>query len=148
MTIKPVNKNNTLRICLQNTQFAFQLYHGDIEIQQIIRNLVNLEIGMFVPISPNVNWENTSNWLQTKQLFTGISHQIHLTATSSAIGKNPHYLHKSLVDGSAILTFGLWSSKVINSFSNPSGDGTYTVTTIQGKHNRKVSFIAAYIAVK
>jgi len=146
-TIKPVNKTNTLRICFQNTQFAFQLYNGDIEIQQIIRNLVNLEVGIFVPISPNVNWENNSNWVRIKQLFTGVSRPVHLTAMSSTIGKNPHYFQKSLVGGSAILTFGLWSSKVINSFSDPSRNGTYTVTTIQGKHNSKVSFITAYIAV-
>jgi len=86
-TIKPVNKTNTLRICFQNTQFAFQLYNGDIEIQQIIRNLVNLEVGIFVPISPNVNWENNSNWVRIKQLFTGVSRPVHLTAMSSTIGK-------------------------------------------------------------
>lgn len=86
--------------------------------------------------------------LHSHQLFTGISRQIHLSASSSSIGKDTQYFHKSLVGGTAILTFGLWSSKVIQSFQDPSGHGTFTVTTIQGKHNEKVSFIAAYIAVK
>jgi hypothetical protein len=76
--IKPVNHTDTLRICFQNTQFAFQLYQGDIEVQLIIQNLISLEIGMVVPISLNINWENTSNWIHTLQLFQGISRQVHL----------------------------------------------------------------------
>lgn len=100
---------------------------------------------MFVRISPNINWENTSDQVCTRHLFTSISWQIHLSASSSKIGKDVYYFNKSVVGGSAILTFGLWSLKVIHSFQDPFGHGTYTVTTIQGKHNKKVS---AYITVQ
>jgi len=126
--IKPVNHTETLCICFQNTQFAFQLYHGDIKMQQIIQNLINLEIGMFVPISLNKNWENTSNWNCTRQLFHGISCQVHLAATSRPIGKDTNYFNKSLISGSAILTFGFWSSKVAKTFQDPSGHGTYILS--------------------
>jgi hypothetical protein len=45
-------------------------------------------------------------------------------------------------------SFDLWASKVTKSFANPSGFGTYLVTTIQEKHNKKLSLIVAYIAYK
>jgi hypothetical protein len=64
------------------------------------------------------------------------------------MGSDPLYIHKSLVGGAAILTFGLWSSKVSSTFHDESGFGSYTVTTIQGKGKKCVSFVAAYIAVK
>jgi hypothetical protein len=56
-------------------------------------------------------------------------------ATSSDIGKEKDYFITSLVGGSAILTFGLWSSKVCSFESDESGYGTYTITTLQGKSN-------------
>jgi hypothetical protein len=132
---------------MQNTQFSFQLYNDGLDMSQIIKHLKLLSINMFIPISPNVNRTNPTNWLCTKQIFSKLNHQIHLSACSSAIGYDPEYVHKSLVSGVATLTIGLWASKVCNFFPDPSGHGTYTVTTIQGKNNKKVSFIAAYIAV-
>ncbi len=44
----------------------------------------------------------------------------------------------------SILTFGHWASKV----SDTSGYDTFTITTIQGKGSKFVSFISAYIAVQ
>jgi hypothetical protein len=102
---------------------------------------------MFVPISLNVNWVNPSNWTRTKQVCCPLSGQIHLSACSSNIGKDPKYVNKSLIGGTAILTYGIWASKVTNYFPDSSGFGTSTVTTIQGKNNKKISFVAAYIAV-
>jgi len=52
-----------------------------------------------------------------------------------------------LVGGNAILTFGQWATKQSHFFPDSSGFGSFTVTTIQGKNNKKVSFISAYIAV-
>jgi len=63
-------------------------------------------------------------------------------------GLEPLYLHKHLVGGTAILTFGLWASKVVYSSQDPSGHGSYSITTIQGKNNKFVSFIAAYISIQ
>jgi hypothetical protein len=42
----------------------------------------------------------------------------------------------------------MWASKVHSSFSDPSGFGSFTVTTIQGKGHKNASFILAYIAVQ
>jgi hypothetical protein len=64
------------------------------------------------------------------------------------VGKELHYANKHIVGGAAILTFGLWASKVINSFPDPCGFGSFTVTTIQGKGNKHISIISAYIAVQ
>jgi hypothetical protein len=102
---------------------------------------------MFVPISPNVNWKNHSNWSCTRQLFCQHFHQVHISAISSDIGLQPLYLNKHLVAGTAILSFGLWASKVIPGPQDDSGYGTFSVTTIQGKGGKHVSFISAYIAV-
>jgi len=52
-----------------------------------------------------------------------------------------------LVGGSTILTFGLWSSKVTTSPIDESGHGIYSITTLQGRGKRCISFISAYIAV-
>jgi len=68
-----------------------------------------------------------------------------LSATSSNIGLQKS--HKPLIGGAAILTSGLWSSKVSQSSQDLFGNGLYTITTIQGKGNKKISFIAAYIVV-
>jgi hypothetical protein len=56
-------------------------------------------------------------------------------------------MNKHLVGGSAILTFGLWSSKVSNSPIDKSGHGIFSITTIQGKGKRCLSFLSTYRAV-
>jgi hypothetical protein len=147
--IVPYDPTSTLRVCVQNTHFAFQLYDDGINLANIICNILILGAKMFVPISPNINWENPSNWSHITRLqFHNLSTQIHLTATSSMIGMEHEYTLKSLVGGSAIITSGLWASKVSQSTRDLSGYGTFTTTTIQGKHNKKVTFIAAYIAIQ
>jgi hypothetical protein len=142
-----INHTHFLRVCAQNTQHDFKLFGDGLEMHNLINNLKLLGASMFVPISPNVNWKNSSSWVQTKQLFHPHFNQIHLSATSSNIGNDPLYMNKHLVGGSAILTFGLWSSKVSFSPLDESGHGIFSITTIQGKGKRCISFISAYIAV-
>jgi hypothetical protein len=64
------------------------------------------------------------------------------------MGLERDFLKKKLVGGAAILTFGLWSPKVSNSFNDESGNGTFAVTTIQGKYNQCISLISTCITVK
>jgi hypothetical protein len=116
-------------------------------MHNIINNLKILGVSMFAAISPNVNWKNSSNWVRTKQLFRPHFNQVHLSASSSDIGNDPLYINKHLVGGSALLTFGLWSSKISTSTLDESGHGIFSVTMIQGKGKRCISFISAYIAV-
>jgi hypothetical protein len=147
--ITPKDPTRSLWICMesmQNTQFAFQLYNDRINLSQIIESLICLNAQMFVPISPNIKWNNPSNWVRTKKIFKKLSRQVHLSAISNIIGKDPEHIKKSLVGGTALLTFGLWSTKVSHYSHDPSGHGTFSITTIQGK-NIFFSFIAAYIAV-
>lgn len=118
------------------------------EITTIQDNLLSLGISMFVPISPNINWLNNWNWTRTLQVFRRSFNQVNLSAMSSSIGLDPLYLHKNLVGGSTILTFGLWASKVSQSFHDTSGHGIFSISTIQGKGNKCISFIAAYISVQ
>jgi hypothetical protein len=145
--ITVVDQTKILRVCMQNTQHDFRLYGGGIEITSISNQLKTLGVNMFVPISPNVNWLNPSNWARTRPCFRLNFLQVNVSAVSSNIGLDPLYLHKSLTGGAAILTFCLWSSKVSNTFHDESRFGSYTVTTIQGKGKKYVSFVAAYIAV-
>lgn len=72
---------------------------------------------------------------------------MHLSAVSSDIGLEQKYFHKNIVGGTAILTFGLWSSKVTHYPHDLSDFGSYLYTTIQGKGNKKITFTSAYIAV-
>jgi hypothetical protein len=114
----------------------------------LIVNLRTLGSSMFIPISPNVNWCNPSNWVRTKQRFRELSQHIHLSANCSDIGKQQSYLATSIIGGTAILTFQSWASKVSQATNDESGFGTFSITTLQGKQNKKISFIAAYIAVQ
>lgn len=118
-----IDHTKILRVCMINTQHMFHLYGDNIDMHTAIANLKTLGAQMFVPISPNINWCNCSNWIQTKQIFQEISPHNHLLATSSDIGKEKDYFITSLVGGSAILTFGLWSSKVCSFESDESGYG-------------------------
>lgn len=143
-----VDHTNVLRICMQNTQYDFKIYGDGLEISNIISNLKNIGASMFVPISPNINWKNRTNWTKTKNIFRSHFQQVHISTTSSNIGNDPLYFNKNLIGGSAILTFGLWSSKVSISPSDESGHGIFSVTTIQGKGQKCIPFLSAYIAVQ
>jgi len=92
---------------MQNTQNSFRIYGDGIEMPNMIGNLLSLAVSMFCPISPDVNWKNTYNWLRTKCIFQPSFKQVHLLAISSDIGTDPLYFSKHLVGGAAILTFGL-----------------------------------------
>lgn len=117
-------------------------------MSNIISHLVSIGVSMFIPISPNINWKNISSWSRTKQLFRTHFKQVHLSAISSDMGLHPLYFHKNLIGGSAILTFGLWASKISTSFADDSGQGIFSVSTLQGKGKKYTSFISAYIAVQ
>jgi hypothetical protein len=146
LTIPDPSKN--LRIMMQNTQFTFQITNEDHEKLHAIEQLYNLQTSIFVSISPNVNWNNPSHWVSFKQPFKRTFQQIHISATSSDIGKEPHYRNKpNLTGGAAILSLNHWASKVCNTSTDPRGHGSYTVTTYQGKNRKKLSIIGAYISV-
>jgi len=142
-----IDHTRYLQICAQNTQHDFKIYGDGLEMHNIINNLKILGVSMFAAISPNVNWKNSSNWVRAKQLFRPHFNQVYLSASSSNIGNDPLYINKHLVGGSALLTFGVWSSKMSTSLLDESGHGIFSVTTIQGKGKRCISFISAYIAV-
>jgi hypothetical protein len=117
-------------------------------MSSMIQNLKLIDVSMFIPISPNINWQNNSNWSRTHQIFRPHFNQVHLSAVSSAVGLDPLYLNKYLIGGSAILTFGLWASKVSQTIQDESGYGSFTVTTMSGKNKKCISFISAYIAIQ
>jgi hypothetical protein len=146
-TLNPIDQEFFLRICMQNPQHLFKIYGDCIDLNNILANLNHLDFQMFAIISPNIIWVYRKNWFHTKCLFWQISPQVHLSATSSDIGLPNEYANQSLIGGAALLTMELWASKVSHSFSDPSGMGSFTVTTINGKHNRYISFISAYIAI-
>jgi hypothetical protein len=54
-------------------------------------NLQQLDANIFIPVSPNINWNNQS------------------------IGKDPIYFQKNQVGGSAIITSDIWTSKISHS---------------------------------
>jgi hypothetical protein len=139
-----IDPTKIFRVCVQNTQHDFKIYGDGSELTSIIEHLQTLAISMFVPISPNVNWKNHSNWSRTWQLFCQHFHQVHISAISSNIGLQPLCLNKHLVGGTAILSFGLWASKVIHGPQDNSVYGTFSVITIQGKGGKHISFISAY----
>jgi len=146
--LPPIDPSKILRVCLQNTQHDFRIFGDGIEMISIQNHLSSIGTYVFAPISPNINWKNSTNWPRTRQIFRYTLQHVHLSASSSNIGLDPLYLHKHLIGGAAILSFGLWASKVSHSFSDESGHGSFAVTTIQGKGNKHISLIAAYISVQ
>lgn len=137
-----------LRVCVQNTQHSFQLQGDGIDMSKFIANIPSLGAQMIVPISPNVNWFNKSNWNKTKYNFRSLSQHIHLSAIPSDIGKHSDYLNTPLIGSSASITLGLWSSKVSNCLEDLSGYGAYCVTTIQGKNDKKKLHSGLYSSTK
>jgi len=107
--------------------------------------------GTPIPIidpSSHVRLENPSNWVRTRNIFKNHFKQVHLSPVSSNIGADPLYINKHLVGGSATLAFGPWASKVSFTPIDESGFGTFSITSMQGKGRKHVSFISAYIGSK
>jgi hypothetical protein len=133
---------------MQNTQHSFKLSGDRLELASIIDHLRQLGVSMFAAISPNINGMNKTNWIKTKQIFRSSFHQVHLSASSSDISLEREYFDTNLIGDTAILTFGLWTSKVSQFSLDSSGNGSFTTTTIQGKGNKSLTIISAYIAVQ
>jgi len=144
-----IDNKKILRVCMQNTQNSFKIIGETLPMQHIIMDLKLFDVQMFAAISPNVNWCNNSYWHYTKNLYQKYSNQVHLLEVSSEIGFNKEYLHSPhLIGGAAILTLGLWVSKVISVTHDNRGHGVFTATTLLGKNHQKLTFISAYISVK
>jgi hypothetical protein len=143
-----IDPTKTFRCILQNPQYSTQLSYNNNELMEAIHNLKNLQASMFAISSPNINWHNPSHWVQFKRNFQSQYQQVHISATSSDIGKEPNYINRPLlIGGAAILTFNQWASKVHHTQTDERGHGTFCVTTILGRNGRKISFICAYISV-
>jgi len=56
--LHPIDSTCILRLCMQNTQFSFQLFNEGLDISHILHHLPLLHVSMFVPISPNVSKKN------------------------------------------------------------------------------------------
>jgi hypothetical protein len=125
---------------MQNTQHAFKIQGDSFHISHIMDSLKEIGANIFVPINPNINWNNQSNWPTTKQHFRHAFKHVHLSASSSLIGLEQEFFHQNLIGaGAVILTFDLWASKVSQTLDDDSGFRSFTVTTIQGKFNKCIS---------
>jgi hypothetical protein len=81
-----IDTTTTLRVVMQNPQFAMQLTRDNNELIQVINNLTTLQASVFAAISPNVNFCNISNMIKFKSSFKRSFKQVHLAASSSNIG--------------------------------------------------------------
>jgi hypothetical protein len=101
-----VDTTTTLRVVMQNPQYAMQLTRDNNELLQVINNLTTLQASVFAAISPNVNFCNISNMIKFKSSFKRSFKQVHLAASSSNIGSQAiHRCHDTLTGGTAIITF-------------------------------------------
>jgi len=139
-----IDHTKILRVVMQNTQFAFSIYSDLINISNILSNVKQLDTHIFAPISPIINWHNNGHHSCTQALFRKAFPQVHLSATSSNVGLHKELIDKSLVGVTVVLSLGIWASKVSNSWSDPSGMGSFTVTTISGKHEKKIVHFSIY----
>jgi hypothetical protein len=147
--LQQIDDTATLRIIMQNTQFALHLSKTNHEISQIIKNITTIQASVFAAISPNVNFCNASNLLRFRSPFKQSFKQIHIAASSSEMGNMAvHRNRETLIGGTAILTFDHWASKVHSTQYDTRGHGTFSVTTYKGKNGRYLSLIAAYIVVQ
>jgi hypothetical protein len=101
--LEPIDTSKTLRVIAQNSQYAFQIQHQNHEKLIAVESIYQLQASIFMNISPNVNFNNPSFSLSYKQPFKNTFSQIHLSATSSDIGKTPTYKNvPTLIGGAAI----------------------------------------------
>jgi hypothetical protein len=95
-TLPPlIDPTKTLRILTQNTQYSLQLTNENYHTMHLTQRLKELSTAVFVAISPNINWHNSSHLTRFKYPFQRIFKQIHISATSSDIPRQkqemPHY---------------------------------------------------------
>jgi len=111
-------------------------------------NCKSLAASVFAISSPNVNWHTSSYTAKFKHPFLHAFQYAHLSTTCSDIGKQGTYRNNSTLQGrNAIITLSHWASRVSASYQEPHGHGSFTSTTFQGRNNRKLTVICAYIAV-
>jgi hypothetical protein len=97
--LSPINSSETLRITIQNPQYALQLTNDFSEKMQVINNLKELNAAVFVIISPNVNFCNPSNKVQFKSPFQRMYQQVHISTTSSDVGFIQQYFNRPNLTG-------------------------------------------------
>lgn len=84
--LSPMDSTKSLRIIVQNTQYALQISNDYSERMQIIDSLQELDASIFIAISPNINFCNPSHKAQFKHPFNRAFKQVHLSAVSSDVG--------------------------------------------------------------
>jgi len=73
----------------QTSLYSFRVHGDGIDLPNIISNLKNFGVSIFSPISPDVNWKKSHNWIHTKNSFCPYFKQVHLSAVSSDIVLDP-----------------------------------------------------------
>ncbi len=127
MGIDPIK---ILRVFVLNTQHSLQIYRDNLKMLPLISSIIYTGAQMFMPISPNVNWTNPSNVIQTKHIFRELHTRTHLSTISSSIELDREYINSSLVGGAAIITSGIWATQITETVHDKSGYGIFTSTTI------------------
>ena len=140
-----IETSNTLRIIYQNVHHSLQPSLSDPNSLQLVENLQALRCGIFCASETNLNWAHQSNKRNIRQIMERGFIQVHMSTTSSAIGKQKEHLNaKYLPGGAAIFTFDQWASKVTNSGEDERKLGRWAYTTISGKNNHHITIISAY----
>ena len=99
--------------------------------------------------SLQANFESEELINSFKRPFSKQFQQIHLSATSCDIGLTKNYKNRyNLTGGVAIIATGQWVSKVHSTQQDPRGHGSFTVTTLHGRHGKLLSIVAACISVE
>jgi hypothetical protein len=136
-------------IIAQNPQYSLQASNENEELMKTILNLQQIQASIYTAISPNINLCNPSHNVTFKKSFMTAYKQVHLSATSCKIGLQHKCCNQhNLTGGTTIITTDQWVSKVCNTQQDPRGHGSHTTTTLQGRSNREISIIAAYISVE
>ena len=144
-----IKTSNTLRIIYQNVHHSLQPSSNDPNTLQLVENLQTLRCGIFCASETNLNWAHHSNKRNIRQVFERGFVQVHMSTSSSAIGKHQeHKDMKYLPGGSAIFTFDQWASKITTSGEDERQLGRWAYTTITGKNNRHITIISAYRTIR
>ena len=112
----------------------------DTILSPALNRINDLDASILTLIETNVDWRDQAMKRNIRNTIKDSFIQCHSTFSTSRTSSK--HLHKP--GGTATFALGRWSGKVVESGADETGCGRFSWITIQGKHNKKCTFVSTY----